>query len=171
MPTKVRNNVVQHRMIDNGRVVEDVTSVGLPNIESPTTTIDASGMVGAVDMPDTTRVNAMEMSISHNNGTNCQYLSNPDVHKLEVRIARQAFNVAKGKMEMESVKCRATGVHKSTEKGNVETGNPLGYTEKYSLLTYEEEINGEVTVHIDIMAGKNVRNGKDYAGDVNSLLN
>ncbi len=33
MPSKVYNNVEGHRVIDNGRIAEDVTSVSLPTIE------------------------------------------------------------------------------------------------------------------------------------------
>lgn len=52
MPQKVYNNVEGHRLIDNSRVAEDVTSVGLPTITHPTTTISASGMAMDVDMPE-----------------------------------------------------------------------------------------------------------------------
>ena len=77
MPSKVYNNVEGHRVIDNNKVCEDVTSVTLPTITHPTNTIKASGMVMDVDMPNTTHLDAMEFSISHNNGVNCNLLGNP----------------------------------------------------------------------------------------------
>jgi P2 family phage contractile tail tube protein len=171
MPQKVYNNVVDHRILDNGRVCEDVTSVTLPNISHPTTTIDAAGMVMAVDMPDTTRLEAMEYSVSHNNGVNCKHLQNPGKHILETRLARQRYNVARGEVELESVKFRITGVHKGTDKGSVERGNPLGSTDKFSVLRYEEEINGEIVTIIDAMAGILKFNGRDVTNTVANLLN
>ena len=51
MPQKVYNNVEGHRVIDNERVAEDVTSIALPTIEHPTVTISAAGMAMDVDMP------------------------------------------------------------------------------------------------------------------------
>ena len=171
MPQKVYNNIEGHRAIDNERVAEDITSISLPTIEHPTTTISASGMAMDVDMPNTTHLNAMEFGISHNNGLNCKYLSDPGKHNLEVRVVRQRYNVAGGEIVHESVKFRITGVHKSTEKGNIETGNPFGSTDKYSVLRYEEEINGEITTIIDAMAGIIKFNGKDCTDVIESLLN
>ena len=171
MPQKVYNNVEGHRLIDNSRVAEDVTSVGLPTITHPTTTISASGMAMDVDMPNTTHLDAMEFSVSHNNGVNCEYLADPGKHFLETRVVRQRYNVAAGEIEHESVKYRVTGVHKSTEKGNIETGNPYGSTEKYSILRYEEEVNGKITTLIDAMAGIIKYNGKDCTNVVENLLN
>lgn len=171
MPSKVYNNVEGHRVVDNNRVVEDVTSVSLPTIEHPTSTISSSGMAMDVDMPNTTHLNAMEFAISHNNGVNCKYLSAPGKHFTETRIVRQRYNVAAGEIEHESVKFRVTGVHKSTEKGNIETGNPFGSTDKYSVLRYEEEINGETTTIVDAMAGIIKFNGVDFTNQIENLLN
>lgn len=171
MPRKVYNNVEGHKIIDNDRTVEDVTSVTLPTIKHPTTTIASSGMAMDVDMPNTTHLDAMDYSVSHNNGVNCKNLADPGKHFMELRIARQRYNVAAGEIEHESVKFRFTGVHVETGKGNIETGNPFGSTDKYSLLRFEEEINGEVTTIIDAMAGVIKINGKDCTSAIENLLN
>ncbi|MBQ8201663.1 MAG: hypothetical protein IJZ74_07845, partial [Clostridia bacterium] len=90
MPKNVYVNVIGHRLIDNELLIEDVTSVGLPTFEHPTTAISKiSGMAMDVDMPNRTRLNAAEFSVSHNNGRNCRYLSNPGRHNFEFRTARQ----------------------------------------------------------------------------------
>lgn len=170
MPKKVYNNIVDHRLLDNGVVTEDITSVTLPSIEHPTVTISASGMTGDVDMPNTSRVNAMELSISHNNGVNCDALSNPGKHSIELRIARQAYDVPKGEIGHEGIKYRFVCVHKKTEKGSVETGNPLGSTCTYSVLRFEEVVNGETKTLVDVMAGVLKFNGKDYTNSVENLL-
>lgn len=171
MPSKVYNNIEGHRVIDNERVAEDVTSLSLPTVEHPTSTISSSGMAMDVDMPNTTHLNAMEFGVSHNNGVNCSYLAAPGKHFIEARIVRQRYTVAAGEIEHESVKFRITCVHKSTEKGNIETGNPYGSTDKYSVLRYEEEINGEITTIIDAMAGVIKFNGVDYTNQIENLLN
>lgn len=170
MPSKVYNNVEGHRVINNGRVTEDVTSVSLPTIEHPTSTISSAGMAMDVDMPNTTHLNAMEFGVSHNNGVNCKLLAVPGKHTIETRIVRQRYSVTNGVIEHESVKFRIVGVHKSTEKGNIETGNPFGSTDKYSVLRYEEEINGEITTVIDAMAGVIKFNGTDYTSTIENLL-
>ena len=170
MPKKVYNNVVDHRVIDTNKVVEDVTSVSVPTLEHPTTTVASAGMAMDVDIPNMAHLNAMEFSISHNNGVNCRYLANPGKHNLETRVARQRYNVAQGENEYESVKFRIIGLHKSTEKGTVENNNPYGSTEKYSVLRYEEEVDGVIVTLIDAMSGIIKYNGKDYTSPVENLL-
>jgi len=170
MLAKVYNNVEGNRVLDNGKVCEDVTSFTLPTISHPTSTISASGMAMDVDIPNTTHLEAAEFGVSHNNGVNCNLLGAPGKHSLEGRAVRQRYNVAKGEIEHESVKWRVTGIHKSTEKGNIETGNPYGSTEKFSVLRFEEIVDGVTTVLVDAMAGIISFNGKSYTDPVENLL-
>lgn len=170
MPKNVRCNVEDHRLIDNGRKCEDITSFTPPTIEHPTTSVKAAGMVMDVDIPNIYHFNAMEFEIAHNNGTNCAGLATPGLHEIEGRIARQNYITALGEVGLELVKIRVRGAHKSTEKGSIETDNPYGSTEKYSVLRYEEEIGGEVTTLIDSMAGIIRINGVDYSSRLSSLL-
>lgn len=170
MPKNVYNNIEGHRLLCDGRVCEDVTKVGLPTITHPTTTISAAGMAVDVDMPNTTHLEAMELSITHNNGVNCQYLSEPGKHSIELRTARQNYTTAKGEIGHASFKVRAVGVVKETQKGDIETGSPYGSTVKYSLLRYEEELDGEIVTLIDAMANIIKVNGIDYTSPVENLL-
>ena len=170
MPQKVKTNVVDHRCLDNGNIVEDVTSVALPTVSHPTTEIKAAGMVMAVDMPNMAQLESMELGISHNNGVNGSTLCNPGKHVLEFRLARQSYTTAEAETEYESVKYRITCLHKSTDKGSVESGNPLGYTDKFSVLRYEEEINGNIVVIADAMAGVLQFNGNNVTDDIESIL-
>ena len=170
MPKKVYCNIEKHRILDNKREVEDVTKFGLPTIKHPTTSVKSSGMAMDVDMPDTTHLEAMDFTINHNNGVNCKYLAEPGKHLIEARTARQRYDVAKGEIMHESVKFRITCVHVETQKGDIETGSPYGSTEKYSVLRYEEEVDGSVAIIADAMAGLIKYNGKDYTNVVDNLL-
>ncbi|MDO4647631.1 MAG: phage major tail tube protein [Eubacteriales bacterium] len=170
MPSKVYNNVEDHRLLDGKKIVEDVTKVGLPTITHTKTTINVAGMAMAVDMPDITHIDAMEYTITHNNGVNCNELSTPGKHTHEFRTVRQRYNVAAGEIEHESVKYRLIGVHSETQKGDIETGSPIGSTDKYSCLRFEEEINGTITTVIDAMAGVIKYGGKTYTDNVRNLL-
>lgn len=170
MPRKVYNNVIDHRLLDNGNVVEDITSVGLPSIEHPTTTIKSTGMVGDVDMPNTARVNAMELTINHNKGVNHHLLTTPGKHNIELRLARQVYDTPRGEISPESVKYRFVAVHKKTDKGNVENDNPMATTDTYSVLRMEEIVGGNTVTLIDVMAGILKFNGKDYASEVQNML-
>ena len=168
--TNVRCNVEDHRLFDNSVRVEDITSVDLPDIEHPTTAVKASGMLMDIDMPNMHHYNAMEIAISHNNGNNCNSLITPGVHEIEFRVARQNYNVQAGKIELEVIKVRFKGVHKKTEKGSIETDNPYGSTERYSVLRYEELIRDTPYLVIDSTAGKNIVNGVTYSDDLSNAL-
>lgn len=170
MPNFVRLNVEDHRVLDGETKVEDITKIGLPTIEHPTSEVKAAGMVMDVDIPNMYHYNAMEFELSHNNGTNCHLLAAPGVHSVEARVARDIYNGQQGVTDLEVMKVRIKGAHKSTEKGDIETGNPYGSTEKYSVLRYEEEINGEIVTLIDSMAGIIRINGVDYSSKLKSLL-
>ncbi len=170
MPANVRCNVEDHRLLDGGIKCEDVTKIGLPTLEHPTTSVKSAGMVMDVDLPNMYHYNAMELTIAHNNGTNCQRLANPGIHEIEGRVARENYVTAQGVMDLELVKTYIKCSHKSSEKGDIENGNPYGTTEHYSILRYVEEWNGEKWTEIDAMAGKIKINGVDYSSKLSSLL-
>lgn len=170
MPSKVYNNVVDHRALDGEKVVEDVTSVTLPDIEHDTSTISASGMVADVDMPNMLHIKAMSYSIAHNNGVNCNVLAEPRKHEHEWRLVREKYNVALAEMEYESVKYRMVGLPTKTSEGTSERGNPMGSTEDYSCLRYEKEIDGVIVTLVDAMAGILKWNGVEYSDTLNQLL-
>ena len=171
MPQKVYNNIEGHRVIDNGKTVEDVTKIGLPTIKHPTTSIqNVSGMAMDVDMPNPTHIEAADFTIYHNNGINGDLLAVPGKHQLEVRAVRQAYDTVKGEIQHQSVKYIVTGIHVETQKGDLETGSPYGSTEKYSLVRYEEEVNGKKVTIIDAVAGIIRYNGKEYADVIGKML-
>ena len=175
MPQRVYNNIEGQKILDTvrgvQRIVEDVTKIGLPNIKRVITELkNIAGMAMDVNMP-TLHLEAMEFTLTHNNGVNCRYLSMPEKHQVEVRTVRQRYTNASGEIEHESVKWRITGVYTESEKGDIENGSPYGSTDKYSVLRYEEEVDGEVTIVIDAMSGIIRYNGVEYTDVIESMLN
>ena len=180
MPKHIKLNVEGHRFLDTTTndknkeelvVCEDVTSVVLPTLEHPTTSIEnVSGMAMDMDMPNTTRYKAAEYSVAHNNGKNCHLLARPGMHKQEFRVARQDFKNKGAEVSFEGVKYRMHGFFASVEKGTVETGNPLGSTAKYKLKRYEEIVDGTQTMLVDATTGELTVNGVSYTQDLESLL-
>ena len=170
MLKNVRCNVEDYRVFHDGNRVEDVTKADLPQITKSTTSVKAAGMIMDVDFPNWYHFEAMEMGLSHNNGNGCSRLTMPGPHNVELRVARQNYSVSQGDMDLELVKVRARLIHKSTEKGSIETNNPLGSNEKFSVLRYEEEIAGEIITLIDSTAGRLILDGVDYSDRMTSIL-
>lgn len=175
MPQRVYNNIEGHRIIDKvgkkSYTIEDVTKIGLPTFKHPTTEFkNVSGLAMDVNMPNTTHLEAADFTLYHNNGVNSKYLAVPEKHQFEVRTVRQKFVTAKGEIQHETVKYRITCIYTETQKGDLETGSPYGSTEKYSVLRYEEEIDGTVVTVYDAMAGIIKKNGKEYLDVIESML-
>lgn len=172
MPNKIYNNVERHRLIDNGRTVEDVTKVGLPDIKHPTTAIEnVAGMAMNVELPNQAQLEACEFTVYHNNGANCEYLCDPGTHEFEFRVARQVYDRTQSTMGHEGNKFRVTGLFVEQQKGDIETGSPYGTTVKYSVLRFEEEKNGEIVEQYDAALGTVMRNGVSCTDEIDRLLN
>lgn len=174
MAQKVYVNVADHKLKDKvgGKncEVEDITSVVLPTVSHPTIAVDSAGMAGSIDMPNQSKLEAMEFTINHNNGTNCPKLLTPGLHKFDFRLARHRYNVGKADLGVEGVRYEITAVHKSTEHGTVEAGNPLGSTERYSVTRFVRYIDDKEDTVADIMNGLIKLNGKDCVSAVKAIL-
>jgi P2 family phage contractile tail tube protein len=166
----VRNNVIDHRLLDGGTVVEDVMSIDTPEPTYVSSEVNAAGMGGKVDMPDSMQLEPMTVTINHNNGRNCELLQRPGKHNIELRVARQDLNVAQGSLDMASDKVRIVGLLKSTKNGTYEKGNPLSGSVQYSVLRFERESGGKVITLIDVMANIHKINGVDYAASLRNML-
>lgn len=172
MPKMIKINVEDHRLIDNGNVCEDITEVTLPSFEHPTTAIEnVSGMAMNMDVPNPSRFNAAEFSVTYNNGVSCEGLDNPGKHVMEFRMARQTYDTAETATKHEGTKFRVTCLFKSVEKGTVQAGNPWSSTAKYSVVRYEEIVNGVQTFLVDATGNILTVNGQNYTDDISSLLN
>lgn len=170
MAKSVYNNVVDHRVMDGGTEVEDVTSVALPDISFVASDFKASGMAGTLSVPDMSNLEAMSLTINHNNGRNAEKLSAPGKHNIEFRIARQRLNVANSDLEYVGGKYRFVCFLKGDKGGTIERGNPVSGSNEYSVGRYEREVDGRVVTLIDIVAGIVKINGVDYSSKVRNLL-
>lgn len=167
---KIYGNVVDYRVYDDGKVCEGVTTVTLPDINHIISQISDAGMVMDVDYPDPTRFESMEYAVNHNNGVGCNRLCNPGRHEIETRVARNVYKTTEGNGDFEGMKVRIVGLHKGRTGGTIEAKNPYGSTDKYSVIRYEVEINGEVVILIDSSTGKVRINGQSQTDKVKSLI-
>lgn len=169
--TAIYNNVVRSRVMDNGTEVEDVTSITLPSIEHPTTEISTNGMAGAMSLPDSAFINSMTMSIAHNNGKGASALCKPGRHAIIINVARQKYDTAGQEIGFKNVTYKMIVLHTKSDKGKVETKNPLGTTDDFSVTRYEEIVEGTTTILIDVPGGIVQFDGEDYTSQVEAALN
>lgn len=151
--------------------VEDVVSVQLSAVEMPTTTVNAAGMAGAMDIPTSTRANAMQIVINHNYGRNSEVLARPGAHQFEFRVALQAFEIATQQVVDVGDKFRITGLMTAFDPGTVEKGNARSGSATYSVSRYEWIRDGKTLHLIDAPGGVFNIDGVNYRAGVNSILN
>ena len=85
-------------------------------------------------------------------------------------MARQVISTATGNSAPELTKVRFTGTPMKVTRGSVERGNPRGQSVQFSVQRYEEEVGGKTVILIDALAGILQINGKDYASEINRIL-
>ena len=170
MNKQVHNKVIYQMLFDGGTQVEDVTSVDTPDIEFISDEIDVPGATAKINIVTPYQVGAMTVTINHNNGNGCDGLNAPETHKIELRMARQVISTTTGDSTPKSTKVRFTGTPMNIKRGSVERGNPRGQSVEYSVQRYEEEENGKTVILIDALAGILQINGKDYASEINRIL-
>lgn len=170
MNKQVHNKVIDQRLFDGDTLVEDVTSIDTPEIEYVSDEVDIPGATAKINIVMPYQVGAMTVTVNHNNGNGCDGLNAPETHKIELRMARQVISTATGNSEPELTKVRFTGTPMKVTRGSVERGNPRGQSVQFSVQRYEEEVNGKVVILIDALAGILQINGKDYASEINRIL-
>ena len=156
MNKQVHNKVIDQRLFDGSTQVEDVISVDTPEIEFVSDEVDIPGATAKINIVNPYQVSAMTVTINHNHGNGCDGLNTPELHQIELRMARQV---------------RFSGTPMKVSRGSIERGNPRGMSVQYSVQRYEEEENGKTIILIDALAGILQINGKDYAGTLNRILN
>ena len=170
MNKQVHNKVIDQRLFDWDTLVEDVTSIDTPEIEYVSDEVDIPGATAKINIVMPYQVGAMTVTINHNNGNGCDGLNAPETHKIELRMARQVISTATGNSEPELTKVRFTGTPMKVTRGSVERGNPRGQSVQFSVQRYEEEVGGKTVILIDALAGILQINGKDYASEINRIL-
>lgn len=170
MNRQVHNKVIDQRIFDGSTQVEDVMSIDTPDIEFISDEVDIPGASAKVNVVMPYQVGAMTVTINHNNGNGCDGLNAPQTHKIELRVARQVISTATGESAPKLTKIRFTGMPMKVTRGSLERGNPLGQSVEYSVLRYEEEESGKTVLLIDALAGILQVNGKDYASEINRIL-
>lgn len=170
MNKQVHNKVIDQRLFDGSTQVEDVTSVDTPDIEFVNDEVDIPGATAKVNIVTPYQVGAMTVTVNHNNGNGCAALATPELHKIELRMARQVISTATGESTPKSTKVRFSGTPMKVTRGSVERGNPRGSSVEYSVQRYEEEENGKTVILIDALAGILQINGKDYASEIARIL-
>lgn len=161
---------VDHRFLDGGAEVGTLTKMTLPGVEASTTTVNASGMLGPMDVPNTNQINAMSYSLDYPSGPESTLLERPGMHSQELRMVEDVFDRTEMTNKLRSVKYRFKGMLSGVTQGDAEKGTKNTDTATYQCVRFEKYVDDVEVRLVDKVAGINRVNGVDYAADVRSML-
>lgn len=152
--------------VDGVLVARDV-SVTLPEVAAVTFDIQA---MGTMTMPDWSRVEHMETAITKIGvDKGLATMSKPGARNLEFRGV-QVVTDANGNSKNVGVKAFIKGYSTKIPGIGVAVGDPSENELTYATSRYELIVDGQEMWCIDRLAGICRIDGKDYAGDIGSML-
>ena len=158
------------KVLCSGYEVGDVISVSKPDVEMSTTEIKGSGIMGAINIPNSYGVNPMSLTIAiRKSGKNKHHLMASGELKIEIRIASD-IRLSSGEIVVEGTKLFATGFFVKHSGGKVENGAIQDETYDFSVYRYREIIDGNEVVLIDQINNIFKVGGSDRASDVRNIL-
>ncbi len=162
--------VIAHKLLADGKEIDDNVSCQLPSIETQTSELKGAGILGSIDMPVTGQIGSMTLSLStrsiNKNGAN---LAKPGVQNLELRFARDTVT-ASGETVPQGAKIFLTAVNKKYDPGKVENNSTMDGSIDFEVLRYRQVIDGKETLLIDKQNYIYKVNGIDYMQKVRAVL-
>jgi len=167
---KISGSVIAHKLLSDNVEIDDNVSCELPSIEFGTTEVKGAGILGTVDMPSPTQINAMSFKISSRSvNKKTAALAKTGKQNLELRFVRDVVQ-SDGTVIPASTKIFITGVVKKYEPGKVEQGSTMDGSLEFEVLRYRQVIEGEETLLIDKFNYQYVVNGVDYMAAIRAIL-
>lgn len=166
----VSGSVIAHKLLVDNEIIDDNVSCELPSIEFGTSEVKGAGILGTVDMPSPTQINAMSFTInSRSVNKKTAALAKTGKQNLELRFARDVTQ-SNGTVIPASTKIFITGVIKKYEPGKVEQGATMDGSLEFEVLRYRQVIDGEEVLLIDKFNYQYVVNGVDYMRAIRAIL-
>lgn len=167
---KISGSVIAHKLLADSVEIDDNVSCELPSIEFGSTEVKGAGVLGTVDMPSPTQINAMTFKISSRSvNKKTAALAKPGKQNLELRFVRDVVQ-SDGTIVPASSKIFITGVIKKYEPGKVEQGATMDGSLEFEVLRYRQVIEGEEVLLIDKFNYQYVVNGVDHMAAIRAIL-
>jgi hypothetical protein len=161
---------IAHKLLSDGKEIDDNVSCQLPSIEMQTSELKGAGILGTIDMPITGQVNGMTFSvIAKSINKNISNLAKPDIQNLELRYVKDVF-IANGSKIPEGTKIYITGINKKYDPGKIEIGSNMDGSIDFEVIRYRQVINGVETLLIDKRNFIFSVNGVDYMKGIKTAL-
>lgn len=152
-------------------LLEDITSITLPDIERQSDSISGAGILGEIDYPSSTQVATMVCEVTARaNSPIFDRLLKHDILKLEVVWVQETLDPASASTGMVTYKAQLEGKVKKVTGGKAEKNaqSEGGFT--LNVWRYVKHEDGKKVLAIDQMSSVFEVDGVDMAGKVKQLL-
>lgn len=168
---KVDETVIGFAVYEDATEYLGMSEVALPEISSLTEEISGAGIGGKIESVILGAVEAMTTTLNFRTVTkNAIKLHEPREHKIDLRVAQQQKDTAKGKTEVVKVKHLLTLTPKKLNPGKVATASAAEVSGEYATTYFATFIDGKKMLEIDPLNYIYFVNGTDYLADVRKAL-
>ena len=164
-------NIINFAVYEDGREYVGVAKATLPDLVALTQTISGAGIAGNIESVVIGHFEAMSLTLNFRTMTKeSTRLSEPRRHNIDLRVAQQSENTAKGIIEVGKIKHIFVVVPKSDKGGNVAPASQSDGSGEYAVRYWATYIDGEKVREIDPINFKCEIDGVDYLAPVRSAL-
>lgn len=168
---KVDETVIGFAVYEDATEYLGMSEVALPEISSLIEEISGAGIGGKIESVILGAVEAMTTTLNFRTVTkNAIKLHEPREHKIDLRVAQQQKDTAKGKTEVVKVKHLLTLTPKKLNPGKVATASAAEVSGEYATTYFATYIDGKKMLEIDPLNYIYFVNGTDYLADVRKAL-
>lgn len=168
---KVDELVVNYALYEDATEYMGTTEVTLPDLEFMTEEMNGAGIAGNVEEIITGHLNAMTTTFNFRTvSKSAVKLTEPRVHKIDLRVAQQQMNMRTSANEISAVKHIMKVKPKKLALGKVASASTADVSGEYAVSYYAMYINGKKVTEIDPLNFICYINGKDYLKDVKKAL-
>lgn len=162
---------VNYAAYEDAKEYLGMTEATLPDLEYMSETISGAGIGGEVEEIILGHLSAMTTSLNFRNITAAAVkLSEPRVHKIDLRVAQQQTDSSTGETGIVAVKHILKLKPKKTGLGKVAAATAADVSGDYATSYYAMYLAGTKVTEIDPLNFICLINGKDYLADVRKAL-
>lgn len=168
---KVDELIVNYAVYEDATELMGTTEVTLPDLEYMTEELQGAGIGGTVEEIITGHLNAMSATFNFRTVTKAAIsLTEPRVHKIDLRVAQQQMNMRTSKTNISSVKHIMKMKPKKTALGKVGAATTADVSGEYAVSYYAMYLGGKKVTEVDPLNFICIINGKDYLKEVRKAL-
>ena len=169
---KISGDVIANKLRLNDNEIEDIVSVELPEFTNGTYEVKGSGVMGIIDMPSFSKIEAMSITVEYRSSTeNNISLLSPTVHDFKLAFVKDVVG-DDGVFAADGNKVFAQVRTKSHKTGTVSNGENMSASAIFEVLSYKMvDGHGKEIINIDKIKYIYRINGVDYAEQTRNYIN